>query len=73
MNDVSNLYIKLGMSENFDDFSNDYEGVGVFGFNFAVAESLSLTLEEEVRYDKLPPVGFKKTDTKTIVRVGYNF
>ena len=71
-NDVSNLYIKVGVSQNFDDFG-DYEVLTVAGFNFAVAESISVTLEGEVRYDKIPPVGFETTDTKTIVRVGYNF
>lgn len=71
-NDVSNLYIKVGASENFDDFE-DYEVLTVAGFNFAVADDISVVIEEEVRYDKVPPVGFDTTDTKTIVRVGYNF
>ena len=72
LNDVSNLYIKVGGSQNFDDFG-DYEVLAVAGLNFSVAENLSVTIEEEVRYDKIPPVGFDTTDTKTIVRVGYNF
>jgi len=72
LNDVSNLYIKVGASENFDDFG-DYEVLAVAGLNFAVSENLSVTIEEEVRYDKIPPVGFDTTDTKSIVRVGYNF
>jgi len=72
LNDVSNLYAKLGASQNFDDFG-DYEVLAVLGLNFAVAENLSVTIEEEVRYDKIPPIGFDKTDTKTIIRVGYNF
>lgn len=72
LNDVSNLYVKVGAAENFDDFE-DYEVLTVAGLNFAVAENLSVTLEGEVRYDKIPPVGFDTTDTKTIVRVGYNF
>ena len=72
LNKTSLLYVKVGASENFDDFG-DYEVLTVAGFNFAIAESLSVTLEEEVRYDKIPPVGFDTTDTKTIIRVGYNF
>jgi len=73
LNTVSNLYVKLGSMQNFEDFSHDYEVLGVIGFNFAIAENISLSIEEEVKYDALPPVGFKKTDTKSIVRVGYNF
>ena len=72
LNDVSNLYVKVGATQNFDDFG-DYEVLAVAGLNFAVAKNISVTIEEEVRYDKIPPVGFDTTDTKTIVRVGYNF
>ena len=73
LNKVSKLYVKLGAFENFEDFSNDYELLVVAGLHFTVAEDISVVLEEEVNYDNLPPVGFEKTDTKTIVRVGYNF
>lgn len=72
MNKTSLLFVKIGASENFDDFG-DYEVLAVAGFSFAVAESLSVNIEEEVRYDKIAPIGFKSTDTKSIVRVGYNF
>lgn len=72
LNAVSDLYVKVGASQNFDDFG-DYEVLAVAGFNFAVAESISVSLEQEVRYDKIPPVGFDTADTKSIVRVGYNF
>lgn len=80
LNDVSNLYVQLGASENFDDFSGDYEVLSVIGFNFAVAKNINITLEEEIRYDKITPEGlnangkpFDDLDTKTIIRVGYNF
>lgn len=73
LNKISNLYVKLGAFENFEDFSNDYEVLVVAGLHFTVAEDISVILEEEVNYDNLPPAGFEKTDTKTIVRVGYNF
>ncbi len=72
LNQTSLLYIRIGASENFDNFE-DYEVLGVAGFNFTVAENLSVTIEQEVRYDKIPPIGFETTDTKTIIRVGYNF
>lgn len=72
LNKVSNLYARVGSSQNFEDF-NDADVLGVVGFNFAVAENLSVIIEEEARYDNLPPIGFEKTDTKSIVRVGYNF
>ena len=72
-NNVSSLYIKVGAMENFDDMSNDYEALAVTGLSVAVAENINLTLEAEVNYDNLPSVGFKKTDSKTIVRLGYNF
>jgi putative salt-induced outer membrane protein YdiY len=73
LNDISKLYVKLGSMQNFKDFSNDYVVDMVAGFDFAVAQSISVSIEEEVRYDNLPPVGFRKTDTKSIVRVGYHF
>jgi putative salt-induced outer membrane protein YdiY len=73
LNETSTLYVKLGAMENFKDFSNDYQFTVVAGFNFAVAENLSVTIAEEVRYDALPPVSFDKTDTKSIVRIGYSF
>ncbi len=72
LNKTSLLYIRVGASENFDNFE-DYEVLGVAGFNFTVAENLSVTIEQEIRYDEIPPIGFDTTDTKTIVRVGYNF
>ena len=73
LNQVSRFFFKVGSMQNFDDFSNDYEVAGSLGAHFAVAENINLTLAEEVVYDNLPPVGFKKTDTKTIATLGYNF
>jgi len=73
LNKISNLYIKLGSLQNFDDFSEDYEALVVAGLNFAVADNISLSIEQEVSYDNTPAVGFDDTDTKSIVRVGYNF
>ncbi|MCF6207476.1 MAG: DUF481 domain-containing protein [Sulfurovum sp.] len=73
LNDISDFYVKVGAMQNMDMFDTDYEVTTVAGFNFAVAERVSLTLEGEVRYDNFPPAGFEKTDTKTIARVGYHF
>ena len=72
LNKTSNLYLKAGVAERYNDM-NDYEAIGAIGVNFVVAENISVTLEEEVSYDKAPSLCFDKTDTKTIVRVGYNF
>lgn len=73
LNKVSKFFVKVGSMQNFDDMSNDYEIAGSIGANFAVAENINLTLAEEVVYDNLPAIGFEKTDTKTIVNLGYNF
>lgn len=73
ISDTSKLYIKVGAMQNIDDFSNDYDFLSVIGLSVTLSDKLSLTIEEEIRYDGLPPVGFDKTDTKTIIRVGYNF
>jgi len=73
LNNVSKFYIKAGAMQNFDDMKEDYQATGVLGLNFTVGENVNLSIEEEVAYDNLPPVGFKKTDTKSIVRLGYNF
>ena len=73
INQVSKLYLKMGAMQNFDDMSKDYEVIGVAGLNLAVAENINLTLEGEVTYDNTPAIGFEKSDTKTIMRLGYNF
>lgn len=73
LNKTSLFFLKIGALENVDDFKNDYEVLGSLGLNFAVSNNISVTLAEEVRYDNLPPLGFKKTDTKSIATVGYTF
>jgi putative salt-induced outer membrane protein YdiY len=73
INPTSKFYMKLGAVENFDDISNDYETTGLIGLNFALNENISITLEQELAYDNLPPEGFKKSDSKSIIRVGYKF
>jgi len=73
LNKTSKFFIKVGASENFDDFKNDYEVLTALGLNFTVAENLSVTIEEELFYDKIHPGTDKSTDTKSIVRLGYNF
>lgn len=73
LNKVSKFFFKIGSMQNFENFSNDYEVASSLGANFAVAENINLTLAQEVVYDNLPALGFKKTDTKTIATLGYNF
>jgi len=73
LNAANSLYIKVGASENLDDFQNDYEVLAVAGLNISVAENISVSIEEEVLYDKIHPGTEKETDTKSIVRVGYTF
>ena len=71
-NKVSSLYIKFGIREDLDNF-DDYQSTTVGGLSFKVAQNLSLTIEEEFSYDANPPVGYKKTNTKSIIRLGYSF
>jgi len=73
LNAFSDLYFKLGAMENFEDMGTDYEATALLGINFVLSEAIHLSIEEEFNYDNLPPVGFKKTDTKSIVRLGYKF
>ena len=73
LNKTSKFYVKAGASENFEDFSTDYELLAVIGLNFVVSTHLHVIIEEEVSYNAVPPVGFKTTDTKSIIRLGYTF
>lgn len=73
LNKTSTLYIKVGSMQNVKDFSKDYEVLASAGLAFSVAENISVSIEEEVLYDKIHPGTDKSTDTKSIVRVGYTF
>jgi len=73
LNKVSNFFLKVGASENVNDFKDDFEVLGTIGVNFTVAERVNVTLSEEVRYDKLHADGVKSKDSKSIVTVGYHF
>jgi len=72
LNDISDLYVEFGAMENFDDF-DDYELSLVAGCQFAVAQNLNLSIEAEVDYDNMPSVGYEDTDTKTLIKLGYDF
>ena len=72
INTSSNFFLKVGASENFEDITKDYEVLTTLGLNFSVAENISVTLEQEIAFDNIP-AGQHKTDTKSIVRVGYTF
>ena len=73
LNNISQLYLKTGLLQNVQNFNDDYEALGIFGVTFKVGEKVNLNIQEEIAYDNLPPLGFKKTDTKSIVRLGYQF
>ena len=73
LNKISKFFLQIGALQNVEEFSDDNEAFANLGFNFAIAESLTITLSEEIRYDNLPPLGFKKTDSKTIATLGYHF
>ena len=73
LNKISKLYFKTGALQHFHNFQEDYEVLSILGVNFTVGEKVHLTIEQEVAYDNLPSIGFKKTDTKSIVRLGYKF
>jgi len=72
LNETSNLFVKLGSLQNFEDPKNDYEVLAVAGLSFSVSENISVSLEQELRYDSIP-ASKETTDTKSIVRVGYTF
>jgi len=72
LNQVSEFFVKVGAQQNFKD-SKDYEVATSIGAKFTVAENVNLTFSQEIVYDHLPAVGFKKTDTKTVMSLGYNF
>ncbi len=73
LNKISKLYLTIGALQHFQSFKDDYEVLALLGVRFTVGEKINLIIEQEIAYDNLPPIGFKKTDTKSIVRLGYKF
>jgi len=73
LNELSLLYVNFKAWESFEDFSKDYELGLVAGLKFNISKSVHVLVEEQINYDNLPPIGFKKTDTKTIVGLGVTF
>lgn len=73
LNKISKFYLKTGALQHLHNFSQSYEISAILGVIFNVGEQINLILEQEIAYDNLPPIGFKKTDTKSIVRLGYKF
>ncbi len=73
LNNISKFYLKMGALQNFQNFNDNYEILAIMGAVFKVGEKIDLNIEEEIAYDNLPPIGFKKSDTKSIVRLGYQF
>ena len=73
LNENSLFYTKLNALEGFDDFSKNYELGTTFGLKFNLTNNVHAVMEEQISYDNQPPAGFKKTDTKTIIRLGLSF
>jgi putative salt-induced outer membrane protein YdiY len=73
INPLSLFYFNLKALEGFDDFTKNYEIDTKFGLKFNLTKTVHAVLEEQISYDNLPPAGYKKTDTKTIVRLGISF
>ncbi len=70
---TNKIYLKLGAKENFADMQNDYEINTLLGILFNLDTKLDMSLEYDTFYDNTPSEGFGKTDTKTVVRIGYRF
>jgi putative salt-induced outer membrane protein len=51
----------------------DYETVVDLGLKMLIVDQLSFRLGFELKYDNVPPVGKKKTDTTTTAGIVYNF
>ncbi len=73
INDLSLFYANLKANEGLDNFSKNYELGATIGLKFDLTPTYHVVLEEQMLYDHLPPAGYKKTDTKTIVRLGLSF
>ena len=73
INENSNLNIKLGTIQNLSNISNDYEMLSVIGFDFAISENISLTIEEELHYNAIPTQGLEKINSKSLMSLGYLF
>lgn len=71
-NKISDLNIKAGISENIEDISEDYELLILAEFKFIIGEHMNIIIQEEVRYDNISTID-RKTDTKSIVKIGYSF
>jgi len=73
INENSDINIKLGTIQNLSDLSNDYEMLGVIGFDFAISKNIRLTIEEELHYEAIPTEGLEKLNSKSLMSLGYLF
>ena len=71
--DKNRFYCKVGAKENFSDMKNDYEVNVLIGFRFRIVKKFHLVVEYNAFYDNKPSEGVGKTDTKSVIRLGYNF
>ena len=73
LNDISELFTNLKAKQNLGNFKKDYTIDSIIGVNFKVATNLSLVLEYDINFDNLPAGTASKTDTKSIVKLSYQF
>ena len=73
INNHSRFVMKLGSLQNVLHFSSDYEILGVVSLEVKITKSLHIKLSEELMFDSLPSVGLERTDSKTLISIGYNF
>ena len=55
------------------DMKEDYEINSLIGMSVAVEDRIDLTIEYNAFYDNTPSENIGKTDTKTVLRLGYRF
>jgi len=47
--------------------------LSVIGFDFAISENISLTIEEELHYEAIPTAGLENLNSKSLMSLGYLF
>jgi putative salt-induced outer membrane protein YdiY len=73
VNENSHLNVKFGAMQNLSNLSEDYEMLGVVGFDFTISKNINLTVEEEFHYDAIPTDRLEKINTKSLMSLGYLF
>ncbi len=68
----NSLQANLYFIENLSN-SSDYESKLDTSLNLSIIDKLGFKLSYEIKYDNLPPIGKKKTDTLTKASIVYEF